>query len=129
MKTIKITYWILTALMTTFIFLGAVIDVIKSSEAVAFIRHLGYPEYFVRFIGILKIMGVLAILLPVHVRLKEWAYAGLVFDVFGAIYSHLSIGDGLKGASPAVIGLLLVVASNIMFLFTTVKFKQNAKIN
>ncbi len=115
MKNIKISYWSVTVIMSILILLGAVVDVIKSTEAVAFIKHLGYPEYFIRFIGALKIAGVLAILIPINSRIKEWAYAGLVFDISGAIYSHLISGDGFQFWFPAVLSLLLVIGSYVLY--------------
>jgi hypothetical protein len=45
------------------------------------------------FLGTAKILGVIAVLVPGAGRLKEWAYAGLIFDITGALYSHLSVGD------------------------------------
>ncbi len=111
MKKINITYWIITGLMAAFILLGALMDVSKNAEAVAFIKHLGYPEYFVRFIGVMKILGVITILVQKFPRLKEWAYAGLVFDTFGAVYSHLANGDSAENWFPALLGLALVLGS------------------
>jgi len=54
--------------------------------------ELGYPTFFVPFIGIAKLLGVIAILVPGFPRIKEWAYAGLFFDLIGATYSILAIG-------------------------------------
>jgi hypothetical protein len=54
--------------------------------------ELGYPVYFIPFIGVAKVLGVLAILLPLSARIKEWAYAGLVFDLIGATFSIIAIG-------------------------------------
>jgi hypothetical protein len=53
---------------------------------------LGYPLFFIPFIGVAKFLGVLAILVPGFPRIKEWAYAGLFFDLIGATYSILAIG-------------------------------------
>jgi len=55
--------------------------------------HLGYPKYFTPFIGVAKILGVIAILIPAFPRIKEWAYAGLAFDLIGALYSNIANGD------------------------------------
>jgi hypothetical protein len=68
-------------------------DVLQIPMAVAIFAHLGYPTYLLPFIGIAKILGVVAVLVPGFPRLKEWAYAGLVFDLTGALYSHISVGD------------------------------------
>ena len=90
MKRTHITYWIVTGLFAAFMLFASVPDVMKSDEAVKFITDLGYPEYFVVFIGIAKVLGVIAILIPGYPRIKEWAYAGLFFDLLGATYSVIA---------------------------------------
>ena len=90
MKRTTILYWIITGLFAAFMLFSAIPDAIKSQEAVAFITGIGYPEYFVRFIGIVKILGVIAILIPGFPRIKEWAYAGLFFDLAGAVFSLIA---------------------------------------
>ncbi|GAB2833277.1 hypothetical protein GCM10027043_39070 [Ferruginibacter profundus] len=65
-------------------------DIMLSAEAVTFMKQLGYPNYFTVFIGVAKTLGVIAIVIPGYPRIKEWAYAGLFFDLIGAIYSMLS---------------------------------------
>ncbi|MDQ4139019.1 MAG: DoxX family protein, partial [Bacteroidota bacterium] len=72
---------------------GSIFDAISDPEAIAYVTKLGYPGYLVPFLGVAKILGIVAILIPGYPRLKEWAYAGLVFDLIGAMYSHLSNGD------------------------------------
>lgn len=115
MKKVNRFYWIATGLMSALIMLGAFMDVIKNPEAVALIRHLGYPEYFVPFIGVIKILGVTAILLPGFPKLKEWAYAGLVFDVSSALFSHFAVGDGPDKWISALLGLVLISSSYILY--------------
>jgi len=70
----------------------AVPDVLKLPDAVKFMTMLGYPTYFTPFIGFAKILGSIAILIPGFPRIKEWAYAGLAFDLIGAVYSNISVG-------------------------------------
>ena len=70
------------------------------------------------FLGIAKALGVVVILLPGVPRLKEWAFAGLVIDLVGALYSHLSVGDGPSAWMAPVIGLLLVSGAYCMFRLT-----------
>ncbi len=115
MKNTKIIYWIVTGLMAAFMVMAAVPDVLRMPEAVEIFRHLGYPEYLIPFIGVAKILGVIAILVPGFPRLKEWAYAGLVFDLIGAFYSHISVGDPLSFWIFAVIGLVLVGGSYFFY--------------
>ena len=68
---------------------------------------LGYPRYVVTLLGVWKLLGVLAILWPGFPRLKEWAYAGIAFDLSGAAVSHLAVGDPLWHL-PLTLGLLAV---------------------
>jgi hypothetical protein len=115
MKNLNLYYWIITGLMAAFMLLGATMDILMIPEAVALITHLGYPLYFIPFIGVMKILGVTATLIPRFSKLKEWAYAGLTFDTFGAIYSHLAVGDTADKWLPALLGLILVLGSYSLY--------------
>lgn len=92
MKKINTWYWIVTILFAGFMLFSAVPDMMMAPEAVTMITGLGYPKYFVSFIGVAKLLGAIAILIPGLNRLKEWAYAGLFFDLVGATYSGLAVG-------------------------------------
>ncbi|HRH03023.1 MAG TPA: DoxX family protein [Bacteroidia bacterium] len=109
MKKNKIIYWTCTALFAGFMLFSAIPDVFNSEEAVKFITHLGYPAYFVPFIGIAKILGSVAIVIPQLKRIKEWAYAGLFFDLIGAVYSILMI----EGFQPGLLMMLPILAVGI----------------
>lgn len=111
----NIEYWLITGLMCVFIALGAVIDVLKTDDAINFMKLLGYPEYLIRFLGVMKILGVVTVLIPKYPKLKEWAYAGLTFDTLGALYSHIANGDSLDLWLPALIGLILVLLSYVYY--------------
>jgi len=115
MKALRITYWIVTGLMAAFIVLGAITDIMKGPDVAAFFKHLGYPGYFAQLIGTLKILGVLGVLMPGYLKLKEWAYAGLTFDVTGALCSHVLNGDGPSVYFPALLGILLVISSYVLY--------------
>jgi hypothetical protein len=114
-KNSNLLYWIVTGLMAAFMLFASVPDILQISQAVSIFGHLGYPRYLLPFLGTAKGLGVVAVLLPGVPRLKEWAFAGLVFDLVGALYSHLSVGDGPSAWMPALIGLLLVSGSYLMF--------------
>jgi hypothetical protein len=114
-KHAKTLYWIITSLMAAFMLLGAIPDVLRLPQAVSIFGHLGYPVYLLPFLGTAKTLGIIAVLVPAFQRLKEWAYAGLVFDVIGALYSHLSVGDSPSGWMPALIGLVLVGGSYLSY--------------
>ncbi|MDX2130397.1 MAG: DoxX family protein [Chloroherpetonaceae bacterium] len=119
MKNRKLFYWVATSLFAGFMGIPAIFDVIKTPEAVAFIGHLGYPEYFVPFIGVAKVLGAAAILIPQFDKIKEWAYAGLCFDLIGAVYSNLMV----DGASA---GMLFMI---IPFTLLAVSYHLNQKVN
>lgn len=89
MKKTKIIYWTCTVLFAGFMIFTAIPDILKDDEAVKFITDLGYPVYFIPFIGVAKLLGSLAILIPAFKKIKEWAYAGLFFDLIGAVYSNI----------------------------------------
>lgn len=93
MKKTNILYWVFTGLFG-FMMLGSAIPDILSDEVAVHGMHekLGYPLYFIPFIGIAKLLGVIVILVPGFPRLKEWAYAGLAFDLVGATFSILAAG-------------------------------------
>lgn len=113
------TYWVVTGLMAAFMMLGSVPDVLQLEQAVAFVRHLGYPSYLLPFLGIAKMTGVAAVLVPSPRTIKEWAYAGLVIDLTGALYSHLSVGDAVSAWGFPVIGLVLVGGSYLLYRLRT----------
>ncbi len=115
MKYLKSPYWIVTGLMAAFMLMAGLPDLLQVPEAIAIFRHLGYPAYLLPFLGTAKTLGVIAVLVPGFRRLKEWAYAGLVFDVTGALYSHLSIGDPASAWMLPAIGLLLVGGSYLLY--------------
>lgn len=92
-KRTKIIYWVATIWLALGMTSTGIVQIIKMEEEVANFRNLGYPIYFMTIIGIWKLMGVVAILMPKYPLLKEWAYAGFFFAMSGAIISHLAIGD------------------------------------
>jgi len=116
MKTTNILYWIFTGLLAVGFIFSSIPDVMVTSQAVAIFKHLNYPEYLIRFSGIAKLCAVAVILYPGVFRLKEWAYAGLTFDLTGAIYGGLSVGDPFIQWVPViVIGLVLIGGSYFFY--------------
>lgn len=111
MKKTKIIYWILTGLMAAMLGIGSIFDAINAPEAVEHVTHIGYPAYLVPFLGYAKLLGIIAILVPGFPRLKEWAYAGLIYDLVGAMYSHFAFGEPPSAWAPMLILILLVMGS------------------
>jgi hypothetical protein len=75
------------------------------------ISHLGYPVYFLTILGVWKLLGVVAVLIPKSPLLKEWAYAGFFFAMSGAVFSHIASGDSMTKNVPALLLLILTVMS------------------
>ena len=75
------------------------------------ITHLGYPIYSLTILGVWKILGVVAVLIPKFPLLKEWAYAGFFFVMTGAAFSHIAVGDPMKELVPSLLLLVLTVVS------------------
>lgn len=106
MKTTNILYWVFTIPFAGFMMFSAVPDILMQAEAVDFITKLGYPPYIIPFLGVAKALGCIAIVVPGFARLKEWAYAGLFYDLLGATYSAIS----QFGVDPAMSFMLVIFA-------------------
>ena len=104
MKKLNVFYWITTGFVLFFMLPGAVMNIMKTPDWIEVFQALGYPEYLLPFLGVAKLGGCAVIVLPYFRRLKEWAYAGIVCDLVGAIYSGLMV----TGFEPAL--LLMFVA-------------------
>ena len=96
---------------------SAATEIINNTDAKTFITNLGYPAYFNPFIGVLKLLGVIALLVPGYPRIKEWAYAGFFFDLVGATYSQIAAA----GFKPDVTFMLL------FFIFWGVSYVYSHK--
>jgi hypothetical protein len=106
-----IAYWVTTGLVAAPLLLGGAIDTVAPPSAVAFLAHLGYPAYFATLIGVWKVLGGVTILAPRMARLKEWAYAGIFFDLTGAALSHAVTGDGASKVATPLVLVALTIAS------------------
>ncbi|HEV3166463.1 MAG TPA: DoxX family protein [Isosphaeraceae bacterium] len=88
-----IAYWVTTAVIVFVLGPGGVVELMRPEAAVKGMAELGYPSYVLLILGVWKVLGAVALLLPRTPRLKEWAYAGAVFDFTGAAASHFAVGD------------------------------------
>lgn len=93
MKTKVIGYWVTTVLLVLALFSGAVGELTHYEGTLETVTILGYPLYFLTIIGVWKVLGSIALLVPGFPRLKEWAYAGIFFNMTGAAVSHAAVGD------------------------------------
>lgn len=100
MKRTKIIYWIVTALFALFMISTGIPNVMVDAASIDLIStKLGFPVYFIPFLGWAKIVGAIAILVPGFPRIKEWAYAGLFFDLAGATFASIAT-DGFHAGTP-----------------------------
>ena len=93
MKTKVIGYWVTTAFLVFGIGSGGAAELVQVPANIEGIVGLGYPVYFIMLIGFWKVLGAIALLVPRFPRLKEWAYAGIFFNMTGAAVSHAAVGD------------------------------------
>lgn len=108
----KIVYWIATLWLALGMFSTGAVQLIRMDAETDKMAHLGYPVYFLTILGVWKILGVAAVLVPGFPRLKEWAYAGFFFAMSGAAFSHVALGDSLTETFPSLLLLLLTVVSH-----------------
>src|SRR4051812_34735854 len=95
-KTINIIYWSSTILFSLLMIFSAIPNVMVNDDSVKFVHDmLGYPIYFIPFIGVAKIIGAIVILIPSFNKIKEWGYAGLFFDLAAAVYSGIAVAKNV----------------------------------
>lgn len=107
----KIIYWIATLWLSLGMVTTGIVQLIRMDEEVQKMNALGYPTYFLTIIGVWKLLGVVAVLVPRYPLLKEWAYAGFFFLMTGALFTHLAVGDVAKEYfGPALLLVLTIVS-------------------
>lgn len=99
----NILFWVFTILFCAFMMMSTIPNILSAPEWVEVFKMLGYPLYMLPFIGVAKLLGVIALLVPGFPRIKEWAYAGMFFDLIGAVYSGLMTG----GFNPQMLIMLV----------------------
>ncbi|MGB9144286.1 MAG: DoxX family protein [Acidobacteriaceae bacterium] len=103
-------YWATTGVVAAELLAGAVLDLTRQPMAASVIAHLGYPAYLLTILGVWKLLAVPAILSPGFLRLKEWAYAGIFFEMSGAVLSHAACGDGKALIAPLIFTALGLIS-------------------
>jgi len=107
----KIIYWIATIWLSLGMVSTGIVQLIRMEEEVEKMNELGYPVYFLTIIGVWKILGVIAVLLPRLPLVKEWAYAGFFFLMTGAIFTHIAVGDeAMEYFGPSLLLVLTIVS-------------------
>ena len=107
----KIIYWVATAWLSLGMVSTGIVQIIHMEEEVQKMNALGYPVYFLTLIGIWKLLGVTAILIPKFPLVKEWAYSGFFFLMSGAIFTHFAVGDkAVEYFGPALLLMLTIIS-------------------
>ena len=107
----KIIYWVATIWLSLGMASTGIVQLMQMKEETEFIVALGYPLYFLTLLGIWKLLGVVAVLVPRYPLVKEWAYAGFFFAMSGALYSHIAMGHGFADLfGPSLLIVLTVVS-------------------
>src|SRR5262245_23257228 len=113
-NTKSIAYWITTCLVVFAMFSGGIAELSHRPETIEGMKQLGYPVYFVMILGVWKLLGSVTLVIPGFPRVKEWAYAGIFFNMTGAAVSHLVCQDA-SWHSVVILGLAaLAVASWVL---------------
>ena len=111
-KTTNITYWVCTVIFAALMIFSSAGGLQPTQQAIELMHNgLGYPVYFIQFLSIAKLIGAIVILIPGLDRIKEWAYAGLFFDLAGAIYSGIASSGKFD---PAMLGMLIWIVPGIL---------------
>jgi len=110
-RTSKIIYWVATLWLALGMVSTGIVQLMKMKDDVDRMTHLGYPIYLLTMLGIWKLLGVVAVLIPKFPLLKEWAYAGFFFAMSGAAISHIILSDPLTEILPSLLLLTLTVVS------------------
>jgi uncharacterized membrane protein YphA (DoxX/SURF4 family) len=107
----KMAYWLTTGLVAIAFIAPGVGNLARLPHIAADMAHLGYPPYVMSILGVWKILGAVAILVPGFPRVKEWAYAGMIFDLTGAAVSRMVVGDGVvKTIIPIAIASVVIAS-------------------
>lgn len=107
----KIIYWVATIWLSLGMVSTGIVQLIQMEEEVQKMNALGYPSYFLIIIGVWKVLGVIAVLVPKFPFVKEWAYAGFFFLMSGAIFTHFCVADDVKEYFGASLLLVLTLVS------------------
>jgi uncharacterized membrane protein YphA (DoxX/SURF4 family) len=105
-----VTYWITTGLVAALSLFAAFSYLTAAPQAVEGFTHVGYPQQLRIMLGIAKLLGAIALIVPGFPKLKEWAYAGFTFAWIAAFVAHHTAGDGPKAFMPLVLLILLAIS-------------------
>jgi hypothetical protein len=109
-KTIKTSYWIVTLLFSLLLLMAGITEAVQHESGKDIMLHLGYPMHVLTVIGIGKMLAAIALVQQTSRTVKEWAYAGIAFNLIGACVARADSGDSVG----LIVSPLLFLA--VMFL-------------
>lgn len=116
MKKTNTIYWIFTGLLVALMLFSGIQNLLSTEPSIKLIsKQMGYPEYFLPFIGLAKTLGAIAILIPGYPRIKEWVYAGFTYDLMGALYSTIAVGEPFAKWWPMLFFFVILAFSYIYY--------------
>jgi hypothetical protein len=107
-------YWIFTALVALWLIPSGILDAMRAPAVVAILQHLGYPAYVGVILGVAKLLAIAALFYPRTRFLREWAYAGITFDMLGAFISHIVSHDPVTTALAPILVLAFAAGSYVL---------------
>jgi uncharacterized membrane protein YphA (DoxX/SURF4 family) len=111
MKAKNIAYWATTVIVALLLLSAGVAQVTLQRQNVEGFTRLGYPIYFMVLLGVWKLLGGIALLVPRFPRVKEWAYAGIFIDFSGATVTHAVSGDDVGHIVTPIVCIAVLFAS------------------
>jgi len=116
MKKINILYWVFTVLLAGLMLMSGIMNLLVTKESIDMVStKLGYPQYFIPFIGLAKTLGAIVLFIPGFPRIKEWVYAGFTFDLIAATYSGIRIGEHFSEWAGMLIFFVILAGSYIYY--------------
>jgi hypothetical protein len=112
-RTSTLSAWITTGLFALLMTFSGILYVVGPPRLLEAMAGLGYPVYFLKLLGVAKLLGVVGLLLPGRPTLREWAYAGFTFDLLAGAISHVATGTGSHALQPLLVLALLVASYSL----------------
>ena len=104
-------FWLATSIIILQTAVAAYLNLTHHPFVAETIEYLGYPPYLLTILGTWRVLCVIALIVPGFSRIKEWAYAGLFFDLTGAVASHIAVGDGFSAVAFPLFLILVTCTS------------------
>lgn len=106
-----IAYWIITVLVAANYGFAGFVYLQQGPDMQMGAKALGYPLYFFAILGVWKLLGAIAILVPKTPIIKEWAYAGMFINLTAAAISNSIAKFPIQHIISPLVVLLFVILS------------------